>query len=64
MQQFRSYSVTSSASSWIALGDREAKGIRSLQVDYELELGRLQDRQIGRLIALEDAAGIDASLPI
>jgi hypothetical protein len=32
------------------------------QVDDELELGRLHDRQVGGLGALEDAADIDASL--
>src|SRR5262245_3075244 len=33
-----------------------------LQVDDELELGRLQDRQIGGFCALEDLAGVDADL--
>ena len=35
---------------------------RRLQVDDQLELGRLHDRQVGGLRALEDAAGIDADL--
>src|SRR5712692_8256727 len=35
-----------------------------LQVDDELELARLQHRQVGRVLALEDAAGIDSSLAI
>src|SRR5215831_1857186 len=30
------------------------------EVDHELELGRQLDRQIARLFALEDAAGVDA----
>jgi hypothetical protein len=30
-----------------------------LQVDDEFELGRPQDRQVGRPLALENAAGID-----
>ena len=30
------------------------------EVDHELELGRQPDRQIARLFALEDAAGVDA----
>ena len=34
------------------LGDREAKGLRCLQVDHELKLGRLLDRQIAWLGAL------------
>ena len=36
------------------LRDREAKGLRGLQVDHELERGRLDDRQVGRLRTLED----------
>ena len=35
---------------------------RRLQVDNELKFGRLHDRQVGRLGALEDAAGINAYL--
>jgi hypothetical protein len=35
-----------------------------LQVDHELELGRLQDREVCWFFALEDAAGIDADLAI
>ena len=49
------------------VGDGEQRGRHvdaerpgRLQVDDELELGRLQHRQVGRLLALEDAAGIDA----
>jgi hypothetical protein len=33
-----------------------------LMIDDQLELARLYDRQIGRLHALEDAAGIDPEL--
>jgi hypothetical protein len=40
----------------------DAERPRRTQVDDELELGRLHDRQVGGLGALEDAAGIDASL--
>ena len=36
----------------------------ALQVDDELELGRLLDRQVGRLLALEDPSGVDADLAI
>ena len=35
-----------------------------LRIDDKLELGRLLDRQVRRLGALEDAADIDAHLPI
>jgi hypothetical protein len=40
----------------------EAEQPSGLPVDDELELERLQDGQIGRFLALQDAAGIDASL--
>ena len=42
----------------------EAERLGGLEVDDQLELGRLHDRQVGRLLALEDAAGIDADLAI
>ena len=35
-----------------------------LQVNHQLELGRLLHRQIGRLIALKDASGIAARQPV
>src|SRR5258706_155553 len=41
-----------------ARGNREAKGLRGLEVDDELESGRLQDRQAGRLLTLENSGGI------
>ena len=40
----------------------EAKCPCGLQVDDELKLGRAQDRHVGRFLALENAAGIDAEL--
>src|ERR1035441_9635471 len=42
----------------------EAKGLRRLEVDHKLELGRLHHRQLGWLGTLQDAAGIDACLSI
>src|SRR5437667_11115591 len=42
---------------------REAEELRTLDVDEQLELGRLHNRQVGRLGALEDAADIGADLP-
>ena len=42
--------------------DDHANRLGGLPVDDKLELGRLQDRQISRLGALEDATCIDASL--
>src|SRR5262249_31509015 len=41
--------------------ERYARGLR---IDDKLELGRLLDRQVGRLGALEDAADIHGHLPI
>ena len=38
----------------------DAEGLGNFEVDYHLELGRLLDRQIGGLLALEDAPGIEA----
>src|SRR6516225_7653916 len=44
--------------------DGEAEKLGRLKVDDELELGRLQHRQVGGLGAVEDFAGIDADLTI
>jgi uncharacterized protein YprB with RNaseH-like and TPR domain len=46
----------------VSAGQTERLG--RLEIDDQFELGRLQDRQIGRLGAVEDFAGIDASLTI
>src|SRR5262249_44861224 len=35
-------------------GDVDADCSSGLEIDHELELGRLQDRQVGRLLALEN----------
>ena len=62
MNSRRSHSITSSAR---ASSDRrhvEAEHPGGLVVDDQLELGRLHDRQVRGLGALEDAAGIDADL--
>ena len=42
----------------------EAEHPCGLHVDDELELGRLDDRQVRRLRTLEDATGVDADLTI
>ena len=39
----------------------EAERLRGLEVDDQLELGGLHDRQVGGLLALENAAGVDAA---
>ena len=46
------------------VGHRQAKRLGGFEVDDHLELGRLHDRQITRLGALEQAAGIDAGLAV
>src|SRR5260370_13374421 len=35
--------------------DREAEGLGGLEVDHHIELGRMLDREVGRLGALQDA---------
>jgi hypothetical protein len=42
---------------------REAERLRGLEVDDQLECGRLHDRKIGRLGAFEDLPGVNAELP-
>src|SRR5438876_2182262 len=42
----------------------EAKRLRGLEVDHELELGRQHNRQINRLLGFEDASGINAGLTV
>src|SRR6266487_3170949 len=42
----------------------EVHGLGGLEVNHQLERGRLHPRQVGGLGALENAAGIDASLAI
>jgi hypothetical protein len=41
---------------------RDVERLGGLQVDHELELGRLLDGQVGRLDAFENVAGVDANL--
>src|SRR5215217_2687610 len=42
----------------------EAKRLRGLEVDHELELCRQHNRQITRPLAFEDASGINAGLTV
>ncbi|HJZ33564.1 MAG TPA: proton-conducting transporter membrane subunit, partial [Hyphomicrobiaceae bacterium] len=56
------HSITSSASNCSAFGHFEAERSGRLQVDDELEFGRLQDRQVGGIGTLEDLTGVDSDL--
>ena len=42
--------------------ESKPKRLRDLEVEHEFELGGQNDRQIGRLVALENPPGIDATL--
>src|SRR5262249_61767817 len=42
----------------------EAERTGRLEVDHELELSRLHERQIGWPLALENAGGVDAGLTV
>src|SRR5262249_40494957 len=44
--------------------EAEAECPGGVEVDHELELARLYDRQVGRLLALENPASIDAGLAL
>src|SRR3954454_13927543 len=44
--------------------DGEAERFRGLHVNHQLEFCGLLDRQIGRLLALDDAAHVDSSLAV
>src|SRR5262249_58861682 len=44
--------------------EAEAECSGGVEVDHELELARLHDRQVGRLLALGNPAGVDATLPL
>ena len=52
----RVYSITSSARASSVRRHFEAERLRGLEVDHQLELGRLLNRQIGRSFAFEDRA--------
>ena len=55
---WRTYSITSSARASSDRRHREAERLGGLEVDDQLVLGRRLDRQIGGLLALEDAVNV------
>ena len=42
----------------------EPERLGGLEIDDEVELGRLHDGEVGGLRAVENTAGVDADLPI
>ena len=57
-QQSRLYSITSSARASSVGGTVEAERLGGLEIDDQLVLGRRLHRQVGGLLALEDAIDI------
>ena len=57
------YSITSSASASSIGGTVEAERLCGLEVDQQLVFGRCLNRQIGRLLALEDAIDVAGRPP-
>ena len=64
MNSRRLHSITSSARASSVAWHVEAERLGGLEVDDQFHLGGLLDRQIGRFLALENTAGICASLSI
>ena len=58
MNSRRSHSITSSARASSVGGTVEAERLGGLEVDHQLVLGRRLHRQVGRLLALEDAVDV------
>ena len=57
------HSITSSALASSVAGIVEAERLGGLEVDHQFELGRLLDRQVGRLGALENLVNEDGGPP-
>ena len=58
------YSITSSARASTRRRHGEAERLRGLEIDHQLEFGRRLHRQVGRLLALEDAIDVAGGLPV
>src|SRR6516164_8426868 len=46
------------------VGNFEVECLRGLEIDHKLELGRLHDREVGRLLSFENAASVNAGLTV
>jgi hypothetical protein len=44
--------------------DGEAEGFGGLEIDRRFKLDRLDDRQVRRLLALENASGVEANFVV
>ena len=53
------HSITSSTRIWSDSG-RSNRGTGGFEIDEQLELGRLVDRQVARVVALQNASDVDA----
>ena len=62
--KYRRYSITSSARASSDGGTVEAERLGSLEVDHQFVLGRRLHRQVGGLLALEDAIDVAGGLPV
>jgi len=54
------YSISSSAAVDSPIGTGDAERVRCLEIDGQLEFGRLLDRQIGGLFAFKDTPDVPA----
>ena len=63
-QQGSTYSITSSARASNVAGNVDPERLGGLEVDHKLVLGRRLHRQVGRLLALEDAIHVPGRLPV
>ena len=58
------HSITSSARASSVGGTVEAERLGGLEIDHQLVLGRRLHRQVGRLLALEDAIDVAGRAPV
>ena len=64
MNSRRSHSITSSARASTRRRHVEAERLGGLEVEHRLVLGRRLHRQVGRLLALEDAIDVAGRAPV